>query len=113
MKVRRLGEGLLNGAASLPREDDSSGGVKSGQERVRRDDAQGELRIELSLGRAIQAQLDPASLAAERRARVEALKQQVQNGTYQIPPSDLLAARVGEEISLEVLSFGGLMERDE
>jgi anti-sigma28 factor (negative regulator of flagellin synthesis) len=53
----------------------------------------------------IREELDPVKMAAERRAKIESLKEQIRNGTY-APPINDVARSVGEEISLEVL-FGG------
>jgi anti-sigma28 factor (negative regulator of flagellin synthesis) len=45
-------------------------------------------------------------MTAERQARVESLRQKIQNGTYQQPSADKLAQSVGEEITLNILLDG-------
>jgi flagellar biosynthesis anti-sigma factor FlgM len=53
-------------------------------------------------------ELNAASIAQERRAKVEALKKKIQDGTY-APPAEAVAGSVAEEISLEVLLSGGAL----
>lgn len=56
-------------------------------------------------GTVMHRELNAATLAQERRAKVEALKKRIQDGTY-APSSDAVAGSVAEEISLEVLLSG-------
>jgi hypothetical protein len=67
--------------------------------------SQGDTFTVSNLGVSIREELDPVKMAAERRAKIESLKEQIRNGTY-APPINDVARSVGEEISLEVL-FGG------
>lgn len=61
-----------------------------------------------SVGTLLQAELDPAKMSEERRAKIEALKEQIRNGTYK-PPIEGVARAVGEELSLEILLSGGAL----
>ena len=65
-----------------------------------------------SVGATLKDELDPAKMAEERRAKVEALKQQIKNGTYK-PPVEGVAQAVGEELSLEILLSGGALNKAE
>lgn len=65
-----------------------------------------------SVGATLKDELDPAKMAEERRAKIEAIKQQIKNGTYN-PPLEGIAQAVGEELSLEILLSGGALNRAE
>ena len=65
-----------------------------------------------SVGTMLKSELDPAKMAEERRAKIEALKEQIKNGTYK-PPLEGVAQAVGEELSLEILLSGGALNRAE
>lgn len=65
-----------------------------------------------SLGALLKSELNPSRMAEERRAKIEALKAQIKNGTYQ-PPIENVAQAVGEELSLEVLLSGGALRKAE
>lgn len=58
-----------------------------------------------SLGAMLRQELDPAKMMEERRAKIEALKEQIRNGSY-APSSEAVAQSVSEEVSLEVLLSG-------
>lgn len=58
-----------------------------------------------ALGAGIRKELDPLAMAAERRAKIESLKEQIRNNTYN-PSVEDIARSVSEEISLEVLFAG-------
>jgi anti-sigma28 factor (negative regulator of flagellin synthesis) len=60
--------------------------------------------VRLGLGREINKTLDVADIALERRARVEELKRQVQDKTYEQPSSEALAKSMGEEIMYEIFT---------
>jgi len=62
--------------------------------------------VDVSLAKAISAQLSPEAMAAERRQRIESLKQQIAEGKYN-PSSEAIAASVGEELMFEILGSGG------
>ncbi|MFN4895927.1 MAG: flagellar biosynthesis anti-sigma factor FlgM [Pseudomonadota bacterium] len=53
----------------------------------------------------ISEQLSAKTIAEERRAKVNSIKEQIKNGTYQ-PPLELVAEAISEEINLEVLLSG-------
>ena len=59
-----------------------------------------------SLGSVLQSELDPTSMAQERRAKIESLKERIKNGTYQ-PPVEGVAQALAEEVSFEILLSGG------
>ncbi len=65
-----------------------------------------------SLGALLKQELNPSTMADERAQKVAALKDQIQNGTYS-PATNLVAASIGEEISLEVLFGGGALRENE
>jgi hypothetical protein len=67
--------------------------------------SQGDTFTVSNLGAQIRADLDPVKMGAERRAKIESLKEQIRNGTY-APPLGDVARSFGEEVSLEVM-FGG------
>ncbi len=69
-------------------------------------------RVNLDLGRSIQQILDPTQMAAARRAKVEELKKQVSEGTYQMPSSEKLARAIGEELTFEILANGPTFSSD-
>jgi anti-sigma28 factor (negative regulator of flagellin synthesis) len=58
-----------------------------------------------SLGAMLQKELDPTKVAEERKAKIAALKEQIQNGTY-APPVEGVASAVTQEISLEIMLGG-------
>jgi len=64
-----------------------------------------------SLGAVLRQELDPTRMVEERRAKVDALKEQIRNGTY-APASLAVAQSVSEEISTEVM-FGAKSLADE
>jgi len=55
-----------------------------------------------AIGALLRDELDATKMAEERRQKIAALKQQIQNGTYS-PPADAVAQALGEELSLEIL----------
>lgn len=61
-----------------------------------------------ALGAILKSELNPSRMAEERRAKIEALKQQISSGTYK-PPMEEVAKSLSEEISLEVLLGGGAL----
>lgn len=64
-----------------------------------------------SLGALLKQELNPSTMADERAQKVAQLKEQIKNGTY-APATDLVAASVSEEVSLEILFSGSpLQER--
>jgi hypothetical protein len=65
-----------------------------------------------ALGDLLRSELNPVKMADERRAKIDALKEKIKNGTYN-PPLEGVAAAVGEEISLEVLLSGGALQKAE
>jgi len=64
-----------------------------------------------SLAALLKSELDPTKLAAERRQKVEDLKKQIRDGTYQ-PPLSELARSVSEELSFEILLGGSSTGND-
>ena len=72
-----------------------------------------DVTLQLGLGKSIGTELDPVAMASERLARVEALKKQVQNGTYVMPTSEELASKLSEEINFEILSSGEKKESED
>lgn len=60
--------------------------------------------IRSNLASQIRAELSPAAMLAERRAKIEALKEQISNGSYNPPVGDVARA-VAEEVSTEII-FG-------
>ncbi len=62
-----------------------------------------------NLGAHIRGELDSVKMVAERRAKIESLKEQIKNGTY-APPFNDVAQSVAEEISLEVLFSGSALK---
>lgn len=51
---------------------------------------------------AINEELDPQKIAAERKAKVEEIKAKIAHGEYQIPASELLAEKTSSGIDEEV-----------
>lgn len=74
--------------------------------------AEGDTFTVSSLGARIREELDPAQMAAERRAKIELLKEQIKNGTY-MPPMQEVAQSFSEEVSLEVLFSGGILKEEQ
>jgi anti-sigma28 factor (negative regulator of flagellin synthesis) len=62
--------------------------------------------VDVSLAKAISAELSPEAMVAERRSRVEKLKQLVAEGNYN-PSSEAVARAVGEEIMYEIFGAQG------
>lgn len=62
------------------------------------------VRVDVALSSTIEQQFDPAVLAAERRAKVEDLKQRVQSGAYVMPASEEIAKKLVDEIQFEIMS---------
>lgn len=58
-----------------------------------------------SLGAMMRQELDPTKMKEERRAKIDALKEQIRNGTYS-RSSDAVAQSMSEEVSLEILLSG-------
>jgi anti-sigma28 factor (negative regulator of flagellin synthesis) len=65
-----------------------------------------DIKIDVTLGRAVNEELNPESLLAERQARVEHLKKLIQEGKYSVP-SESIAQALGQEITMEILSSPG------
>jgi flagellar biosynthesis anti-sigma factor FlgM len=65
-----------------------------------------------SLGSLMQSELDPTRMAAERKEKLERLKQQVQNGTYK-PPLEEVAAAMSQELAFEIMLAGDEEPKDE
>jgi anti-sigma28 factor (negative regulator of flagellin synthesis) len=63
-------------------------------------------RVDVSLAKAISAEFSPDTMAAERRSKVERLKQLVAEGKYN-PSSEAVARSVGEEIMFEIFGAQG------
>lgn len=61
-------------------------------------------------GTVMRRELNPATMAEERRAKIEALKKKIHDGTYS-PSSAAVAGSVAEEISLEVLLGGDALRK--
>jgi|GEM_PF-1988068 len=64
-----------------------------------------------SLGAVLSQELDPTKMVEERRAKIEALKEQIRNGTY-APSSESIAQSVSEEIGMEIV-FGARFLSDD
>ncbi len=60
--------------------------------------------IDAQFGTALGSSLDPGVMAAERRAKVDDIKKRVQNGTYVLPPSEDIAAKLAEELDFEIMT---------
>ena len=60
-------------------------------------------RIALGLGKEIASEFDPQKMAEERRANFERIRALVAAGNYSIP-SQGVAAKVKEEITMEILT---------
>ena len=60
-------------------------------------------RVALGLGKEIASEFDPQKMAAERRANFERIRALVATGNYN-PSANSVAAKVGEEITLEILT---------
>jgi len=104
-KLRRLSDEVSSDKASGGR------GIKAGLNRT--DDgapaAPGQLGADSvkvsSLAALLRSELNPARMGGERQQRIEQLKQQIKEGTYQ-PAVEDIAASVGEELSYEILLSG-------
>lgn len=66
-------------------------------------DGNAEQKIEVGLSRLINSELSPAALEAERKAKVEKLKELVAAGKYK-PSSEDVALALGQEIAYEIMS---------
>jgi anti-sigma28 factor (negative regulator of flagellin synthesis) len=62
-----------------------------------------DIKVDVALGRAVNEELNPESLLAERQNRVAHLKKLVQEGKYNVS-SDNVARSLAEEITIEILS---------
>lgn len=62
-----------------------------------------------SLGSFLQSALNPSKMAEERTQKIEALKEQIRNGTYN-PSSEAVARSLGEELYLEIALAGDQKE---
>jgi len=69
-------------------------------------------KVNLGLGRAINAEFDPIQFVADRRKRVDELKAKVQNKQYEMPSSEKLAKAVAEEIALQVVENRGRVSNE-
>jgi len=58
--------------------------------------------VDVALAQSIGTTLDPATMEAERRAKVEDLRRRIQNKTYTMPSSQELAEKLAEEINFEI-----------
>ena len=65
-----------------------------------------------SLGAVLRQELDPARMVEERRAKIQSLKERIQNGTY-APGSDVVAQALSEEVTLEVMLSGSVLQDGE
>ena len=70
---------------------------------------QGDKMTLSSLGVVLRQELDPAKMAEERRAKIDALKEQIRNGTY-APTAQVVADSVAKELDLEVMLGGGVFQ---
>ena len=115
MKIRGTGSDAAQDAAVVQRQQTAS------QQEARRSLAtnlgnlalgkvSGEDKISVSLGHAIQEQIDSLAFDPKRRDRVNELKQLVQSGQYN-PPIPEVARAVGEDIVFEILSQSGSPEQ--
>jgi hypothetical protein len=109
--LKRVQEGAVNERSVQRKAKAEAGANAAGAEGLMGElaKAQGDTFTVSSLGARIREELDPAKMAAERRAKIESLKEQIRNGTY-APPLQEVAQSVGEEISLEVLFSGGVLK---
>jgi anti-sigma28 factor (negative regulator of flagellin synthesis) len=71
-----------------------------------------EVTIDVSLSNSIGTALDPVAMEAEHRAKFEALKKQVQSGTYVMPASTEIAKKLSDEIEVEIMSAGIFQDDD-
>lgn len=62
-----------------------------------------------SLGAFLQSELNPSKMVDERAKKIEALKEQIRNGTY-APPSEDIARSLSEELYLEIALAGDQKE---
>ena len=62
-----------------------------------------------SLGAYLQSELNPSKMVDERAKKIESLKEQIRNGTYN-PSSESVARSLGEELYLEIALAGDQKE---
>lgn len=62
-----------------------------------------------SLGAFLQSELNPSKMVDERAKKIEALKEQIRNGTY-APSSESIARSLSEELYLEIALAGDQKE---
>ena len=65
-----------------------------------------ESRVNLSVSRAINSELNPELISTERRAKIEKLKELIASGEYK-PSSMDVARALTEEVAFEIFTSGG------
>ncbi len=68
-------------------------------------------KVELSALAGALGELNPNQMIQDRQAKVNSIKEAIKNGTYN-PSSESVAQALAQEISLEILSAGGLLEQE-
>lgn len=100
MKIKSLLGALQQDAAKVSNQSQSNReAAKAGNER-RAEKSQSD-SVNVSMAKMIAGELDPTKLAAERREKIERLKQLIASGEYN-PPADLVAQAISEEIDFEI-----------
>ena len=106
MKIReRQGEQdttQVSGASTTAADRAKSRKEVAAQVRSAAEAAHGEVeKVQIGLGRSINQELNPSVMAEERRAKIEALKKAIGEGSYSVD-SFLVAEKVSEEVNLEI-----------
>lgn len=102
----------IKGSADLSTQDAVkvlTGGNKTPQgakANARATDKSDETRVNVGLGSVINSEFDTTKLGAERRKKVEDLKELVRQGKYN-PDSHAVAQSISDEISFTILTEGG------
>jgi anti-sigma28 factor (negative regulator of flagellin synthesis) len=104
MKIRERKDELQQEALRILDTNSQGAGAAKKKRDIFGREVSDDVHVDLALGKSIGHEFDPHTIAAERKARVEELKRQVQSGTYVLPPSDEIAKKLAEEINFEILS---------
>ena len=68
-------------------------------------------RIELSALAGALGELNPQQMIQDRQSKINSIKEAIKNGTYN-PSSESVAQALAQEISIEILSAGGLIGQE-
>jgi flagellar biosynthesis anti-sigma factor FlgM len=95
----------------LDRSDRATKAEADKQAQVRKSLTEKSDQIQLSALAGALGELNPQQMIQDRQSKINSIKEAIKNGTYN-PSSESVAQALAQEISIEILSAGGLLGQE-